>query len=45
VNACACPAKVAFYTGILPLTQDDTGIAVVMGHEIAHAIASTEMKG
>jgi predicted Zn-dependent protease len=31
--------KVAFYTGILPICQDDTGVAVVMGHEIAHAIA------
>jgi predicted Zn-dependent protease len=27
------------YTGILPLTKDDAGLAVVMGHEIAHAIA------
>ena len=25
------------YTGILPVTTDDTGLAVVMGHEIAHA--------
>lgn len=32
--------KVAFYTGIMPITQDDTGIAVVMGHEIAHAVAA-----
>lgn len=32
--------KVAYYTGILPITQDETGIAVVMGHEIAHAVAS-----
>ncbi len=31
--------KVAFYTGILPVCKDETGIAVVMGHEIAHAIA------
>jgi predicted Zn-dependent protease len=31
--------KVVFYTGILPLTRDENGLAVVMGHEIAHAIA------
>ena len=31
--------KVAVYTGILPITQDETGLAVVMGHEIAHAVA------
>jgi predicted Zn-dependent protease len=31
--------KVAFYTGILPITEDEIGIAVVMGHEVAHAVA------
>ncbi|MFB9864358.1 M48 family peptidase [Rufibacter immobilis] len=31
--------KTAVYTGILPITKDETGLAVVMGHEIAHAIA------
>lgn len=39
-NAWCMPGgKVAFYTGILPMTKDETGMAVVMGHEIAHAIA------
>jgi predicted Zn-dependent protease len=39
-NAWCMPGgKVAVYTGILPITQDDTGLAVVLGHEIAHAIA------
>ena len=41
INAWAMPGgKVCFYTGILPICQDDAGVAVVMGHEIAHAIAS-----
>ncbi len=31
--------KVVVYTGILPVTKDENGLAVVMGHEIAHAIA------
>ncbi len=40
VNAWCMPGgKVAFYTGILPICEDETGVAVVMGHEIAHAIA------
>jgi len=40
VNAWCMPGgKVAFYTGILPICIDENGIAVVMGHEIAHAIA------
>jgi predicted Zn-dependent protease len=40
VNAWCMPGgKVVIYTGILPITQTETGLAVVMGHEIAHAIA------
>jgi predicted Zn-dependent protease len=39
-NAWCMPGgKVVFYTGILPYTQDEVGMAVVMGHEVAHAIA------
>lgn len=39
-NAWCMPGgKVVVYEGILPTTQNETGIAVVMGHEIAHAIA------
>ena len=41
VNAWAMPGgKVAFYTGIMPLCRDEVGVAVVMGHEVAHAIAN-----
>jgi predicted Zn-dependent protease len=40
VNAWCMPGgKIAVYTGILPVTEDETGLAVVLGHEIAHAIA------
>ena len=31
--------KVVVYSGLLPLTQDESGLAIVMGHEIAHAVA------
>ena len=41
VNAWAMPGgKIAVYTGILPLTADETGLAVVLGHEVAHALAN-----
>ncbi len=40
VNAWCMPGgKVVVYTGIMPIAKDDAGLAVVMGHEIAHAIA------
>ena len=40
VNAWAMPGgKVVFYSGIMPLCANENGIAVVMGHEIAHIIA------
>ena len=40
LNAWCMPGgKVAVYTGILPITQNETGLAVVMGHEVSHALA------
>jgi predicted Zn-dependent protease len=40
VNAWCMPGgKVVVYSGILPVTQNEAGLAVVMGHEIAHAVA------
>ncbi len=40
INAWCMPGgKVVVYSGLLPVAQDETGLAVVMGHEIAHAFA------
>ncbi len=40
VNAFALPGgKVAVYTGILPITHDEAGLAAVLGHEVSHVIA------
>lgn len=40
INAWAMPGgKIGVYTGILPVTRSDTGLAVLLGHEIAHAVA------
>jgi predicted Zn-dependent protease len=40
VNAWCLPGgKIAVYSGILPLTQDESGLAVVLGHETSHALA------
>ena len=40
INAWCMPGgKVVFYTGILPVCENELGIAVVMGHEVAHAVA------
>lgn len=40
VNAFCMPGgKIVVYTGILPYTQNEAGLAVVLGHEVAHAVA------
>ncbi|RYD80664.1 MAG: M48 family peptidase [Sphingobacteriales bacterium] len=40
INAWCIPGgKIVVYTGILPVTQNETALAVVLGHEIAHAVA------
>ena len=39
-NAFCLPGgKIGIYTGILPITKDETGLATVLGHEVAHATA------
>ena len=41
VNAWCMPGgKIVVYTGILPVTKDDAGLATVMGHEVSHALAN-----
>lgn len=41
INAWCMPGgKIVVYTGILPITQDDAGLATVMGHEVSHALAN-----
>jgi predicted Zn-dependent protease len=40
VNAWCMPGgKIVVYEGILPITQDEASLAIVLGHEIAHAVA------
>ncbi|HZV53938.1 MAG TPA: M48 family metallopeptidase [Rhodocyclaceae bacterium] len=40
VNAFCLPGgKVAVYTGLMPIAKDEAGLAAVIGHEVAHAIA------
>lgn len=41
VNAFCMPGgKIVIYTGILPVAQDEIGLATIMSHEVAHAIAN-----
>lgn len=41
VNAWCMPGgKIVFYSGILPICKDEAGMATVMGHEVAHALAN-----
>ena len=42
VNAWCMPGgKIVVYTGILPITKDEAGLAAVMGHEVAHALGKS----
>jgi predicted Zn-dependent protease len=46
VNAWCMPGgKIAFYTGILPIAANETGVAAIMGHEVAHALANHGQQG
>jgi predicted Zn-dependent protease len=41
VNAWCMPGgKIVVYSGILPITKDDSGLATVLGHEVSHALAN-----
>jgi predicted Zn-dependent protease len=41
VNAWCMPGgKIVVYTGILPITKDEAGLATVLGHEVSHALAN-----
>jgi predicted Zn-dependent protease len=40
INAFCLPGgKIAFYTGIFPIAANDAGLAIIMGHEVSHALA------
>jgi predicted Zn-dependent protease len=46
VNAWCMPGgKIVVYTGILPLTKNEDGLATVMGHEVAHALLNHGQQG